>query len=283
MELNSFIFPSPTFDKHFLNIYNDELIYIPLKEENKNNYIPCLFLHDDDQISKNFIIYFHGNAEDMFLARGIAHYLYEVIKMNVIIVEYPGYSIYKGESNSEIILENTGIVYDFIKNKFNLEDKNMFVFGRSIGTSPAIYLSSIRKPNALFLVSAFTSIRSVANNVVGPLRYLLKERFISKDYIKNVICPILFIHGRSDPLIPYKETVELKELCTSYSEIVLPEYMTHNDFDLDNDIMEPISQFIKKNIKVDDTKINLNDIKNEIEKLNKMPEDINEYIKNKFK
>jgi len=184
------------------------------------------------------MIVFHGNAEDIYSAKVFAEALYKKTLMNIVMVEYPGYSIYKGESDADTILENTEIVYDFIKNLFHLSDKNIFIFGRSIGTSPAIYLSSRRKPNALCVVSSFTSIRAVANNLVGPLKYLLKERFNSKEYIKNVTCPILFVHGQSDPLIPYKETLLLKDQCKCPYEVNLPERMTHNDFDLEEDIIK---------------------------------------------
>ena len=149
--------------------------------------------------------------------------------------------------------------------------------------SPAIYLASERKPNALFVISSFTSIRAVADNLVGPLKYLLKDRLSSKDYIKKVTCPILFIHGQSDPLIPFKETILLKELCDCPFEVFLPEEMTHNDFDLEDDIVDPINKFIKRNCLVD---IELNDFKkyeNEINQLYNMPEDIESYIKKNSK
>ena len=239
-----------------------------------------MFIQDkENESTKNFLIAFHGNAEDIFTSKGIAVQLHRKLGMNVILVEYPGYSIYKGESDAEAILQNTITIYDFIKETFNLEDKNIFVFGRSIGTSPAIYLASSRKPNALFVVSSFTSIRAVADNLVGPLKYLLKDRLSSKDYIKNVTCPILFIHGQSDPLIPFKETLLLKEICDCPFEVSLPENMTHNDFDLDSDIIEPINQFIKRNCVVDKTKIkfNIND------NLFEMPKEIEYYINKKKK
>ena len=193
-------------------------------------------------------------------------------------VEYPGYSIYKGESDADTILENTEIVYDFIKNLFHLSDKNIFIFGRSIGTSPAIYLSSRRKPNALCVVSSFTSIRAVANNLVGPLKYLLKERFNSKEYIKNVTCPILFVHGQSDPLIPYKETLLLKDQCKCPYEVNLPERMTHNDFDLEEDIINPVDNFIKKHCLIDTEENNLKNIDEEIKQFKRIPDEIKSYI-----
>ena len=278
MDLNGFVFPSPKFDFYIVSQFENELIYIP-SNNSDNKYIPCLFLRDKtSKKSKNFIIFFHGNAEEVFSTRSMGNSLQQKIGMNIIIVEYPGYSIYKGDSDANTILKNTITIYDFIKKQFNLEDKNIFIFGRSIGTSPAIYLASVRKPNALFIISAFTCIRAVADNLVGPLKYLLKERLSSKDYIKNITCPILFIHGQSDPLIPFKETLLLKANCDCPFEVLLPEEMTHNDFDLDDDIINPINKFIKRNCVVDLEKNEFNNIQNEINKLYKMPEEINEYI-----
>ena len=283
MDFNGFVFPNPSFDFYIVNQFND-LIYIPSGKEKEKYYIPCFLLTNEmTNSSKNFIIFFHGNAEDIFLSRTMAEALLLTTNMNIVIVEYPGYSIYKGRPDAEKILENTTIVYDFIKDKFKLEDKNIFVFGRSIGTSPAIYLASVRSPNALLVVSSFTSIRAVAGNLVGPLKYLLKNRFLSEEYIKNVKCPIMFIHGKSDPLIPYKESEELKKLCTSYSEISLPEHMTHNDFDLETDIMEPIGKFINKNCVVDEEKSDIFNNNEELKKLYKMPEEINSFIKENLK
>ena len=222
---------------------------------------------------------FHGNAEDIFGARNMADAICQKVHMNIILVEYPGYSIYLKEPNSEELLNDTKIIYDYIKEKFNLSDKNIFIIGRSIGTSPAIYLASQRKPNALITISAFTSIKSVADNLVGFLKILVKERLVSIDYIKKVTCPVLLIHGQKDPLIPFKETVALKDSCDCPFEVVLPTMMTHNDFDLDVDIIEPINRFIAKNCNIDKGKNNFDD--KEISILNEIPPTIKDYIQNK--
>ena len=41
----------------------------------------------------------------------------------------------------------------------------IFIFGKSIGISPVIYLSNERKQGALFYVSGFTSIKEAAIEV----------------------------------------------------------------------------------------------------------------------
>ena len=269
MEFNSIIFPTPKFDYNMLEYYKDELIFIP-KEKGKKDFIPCLFIRDYNSQTKNIIIMFHGNAEDIFGARNMGEALCQKLHMNIILVEYPGYSIYKEEPSTEELLQNTTIIYDYIKDKVKLKDKNIFIFGRSIGTSPATYLSSKRKPNALINISAFTSIKAVAENLVGFLKILVKDRLLSIDYIKNVTCPILFIHGQKDPLIPFKETIILKDNCDCPFEVILPIEMTHNDFDLDEDIIEPINNFLNKNCKIDKGK-NEFDHNEEIQKLFEFP------------
>ena len=283
MELNNLIFPIPRFDFNKVDLFED-LIYIPSGKGKEKNYIPCFLLANDiSNSSKNFVIFFHGNTEDIFLSRMMAEVLLQTLNMNIVIVEYPGYSIYKGSPTAEKILENTTIVYDFIKKTFDLEDKNIFIFGRSIGSSPAIYLASVRSPNGLLLVSSFTTIRAVANNLVSILSYLLRNRFLSEEYIKNVKCPTYFIHGKSDPLIPYQETEKLYKLCKSKKDIHLPPHMTHNDFDLEEDIMKPIGKFVKEKCKVDEENNDFYRHKEEIEKLYKMPKSIKDFINEKLK
>ena len=275
MDFNSIVFPRPFCSFHIISNYKEELIFIPKSINNNKSYIPCIFMKDHSSHSKNIIIMFHGNAEDIFGARLMGETLVQKLRMNVLIVEYPSYSIYFSEPSADEVLNNTTLIYDFVKNKFNIEDKNIFIFGRSIGTSPAIYLASQRKPNALIVISAFTSIKAVADNLVGFLKFLVKERMTSIDYIKKVTCPTILIHGQKDPLIPFKETIILKENCDCPFEVVLPINMTHNDFNIDEDIIEPIINFIGKNCSVDKEKNNF-DKNEEIKNLSQIPE----YIKN---
>jgi acetyl esterase/lipase len=97
--------------------------------------------------------------------------------MNIIIVEYPGYSIYKSDKSADKILEDSLAVFDYFSLGLNINPENIIIFGRSIGTGPATYLSSQRKPAALILMSPFTSLRAVAENLIGNLmKFLVSER-----------------------------------------------------------------------------------------------------------
>jgi len=198
-------------------------------------------------LSKYFLIFFHGNAEDIFIAKELGEKLKDYLYMNVLIVEYPGYSIYKGEKDAEVVLEDSVVVFDFLVNYLKVEPENIIVFGRSIGSAPATYLCSERKPGALVLMSPFTSIRAVAENLVGNLmKYLISERFTNIEYIKKVSCPIMFIHGQQDSLIPFEHTLKLKENCNCPYELLLPEEMDHNNFHYELDFIRPLREFLKR-------------------------------------
>jgi hypothetical protein len=88
----------------------------------------------------------------MFNIFEIINQLFVNYNINILIPEYPGYSIYNSPLSSEKCLENSLIIYDFILNNIeNITEKNIYILGRSLGTGPAIYLSSKRNPAGLFL------------------------------------------------------------------------------------------------------------------------------------
>lgn len=187
--------------------------------------IPCLLL-DLTPISDKILIYFHGNAEDIYLAFellfAIHSYLrviffcliikniFDYVKIRILAVEYPGYGLYKSHKpNSNLILEDAVAVYDYLIKKVGYKEKNVILLGRSIGSGPACYLAGIRNPGALIMMSSFLSLRSVVKDHVGSLHNILKERFNNYENIQKVKCPCFFIHGLQDKLISYQHSQKL--------------------------------------------------------------------------
>lgn len=179
-------------------------------------------------------------------------------------MEYPGYGIYKGTCSERKILFDALTVYKYINAQLKVEEKDIIVFGRSIGSGPASYIAATQKPGILILLSAFTSIRSVAKHYIGRVgQYLIKQRFDNMSHITEVKCPTLFIHGKKDPLIPAKhsqrlfgktvsyfcdiyKTFLLKDACSSVKKkLIIRQDMTHNELDFYDDLSVPISDFLK--------------------------------------
>jgi esterase/lipase len=256
MELNDFLFPSPKFNPQNISPYINEILLIP-KPNSPFPYIPTLYLPFIQTTAKSsyishcsssLLILFHSNGEDLISSRIFANKLRIQLQINILIVEYPGYSLYNTSKNCETVLEDTLIVYDYILTKIpNVSVSNIYIIGRSIGTAPAIYLSSKRKVGMLFLISPFTSIKAVAGNIFGFLKLFVSERFVNGNYIQDVKCPVLFIHGYKDKMIPYNETLLLKDKLNGIYEVCIQSNMTHNEFNVESDIIQPIKEFIERN------------------------------------
>ena len=99
---------------------------------------------------------------------------------------------------------------------------------------------------ALFLVSAFTSIKEVVKEVAGKIaKALVAERFRNIDYMPAIYCPCLFIHGIMDKMIPFAHSQELHAACAGPCFIVLNKNMDHDSFDYYDDLLIPMAKFIE--------------------------------------
>ena len=252
----NFIFPSPCFNiKDIPNSIKEKIIYIPTERKIKDQYInekiPCLFIKNEK--SSNILIEFHCNGADMFNIFPLFLELSKKYNINILIPEYPGYSIYESPYSSEKSLENSLIIYDYVlKNIKNITEKNIFILGRSLGTGPATYLSSKRNPAATFLISPYTTFGSVGKRFHSKEECeVISKHFRSIDYIDKINNPLLIIHGKADKLIDHKDSIELYEKCKKdiIKDIALFDKMGHNlnyndIFDL---VIPTIIKFTEKN------------------------------------
>ena len=79
-----------------------------------------------------------------------------------------------------------------------------------MGSGPACFLAASNKPRALMLFSAFLSIRKVAEHITNKfLSKLAPDCFDNLKMMKNIRCPILFMHGKDDKLVPQTHSEEL--------------------------------------------------------------------------
>jgi pimeloyl-ACP methyl ester carboxylesterase len=260
MELNSVLFPAPPSSYSYSSL-KGKLIFIPRTPVKKNvsdfsmaitfnsesYHIPCLYIKYNCGSSK-IVLYFHANAEDLGTAEEDMQELSTLLGVHVIIIEYPSYGIYNGEPTSTRITWDAINVFDYIAHTCNWGEENIIIFGRSIGTGPAVDLACRKKPAALILVSAYASIKkAVGGFTAGFLASLVQERFNSAETIKLVKCPTLIIHGKADNVIPYEQAIELKQAHGgSYCDLILRDEMPHNEKSFYDDVEKPIISFLEK-------------------------------------
>lgn len=210
MKLNKIIFPAPK-ASYSSNQLLGEIIYIPRYRAAKDHHssssskhlssdsipsdhtntstvstqtsgralhIPCLFLPYTSGSSK-LLLYFHGNAEDIGLSYEMLDHLRSSLKINILAVEYPCYGIYveQGGCDAEKITEDCELVYKYVLDETVLREKDLLLFGRSMGSGPATYLAANFKPGGLILMSPYTSIKNVVKSKVGFLSFMVAEHF----------------------------------------------------------------------------------------------------------
>lgn len=110
-----------------------------------------------------------------------------------------------------------------------------------MGSGPSCYLASQYEVSSLILLSPYTSLKDAVASLVGKIpAMLVKQRFHNAEAIKNAKCPMLIIHGQADQLIPYTHSETLKAISGTKCRLITPTHMTHNDFDLNKDLFQPL-------------------------------------------
>ena len=150
-------------------------------------------------------MYFHGNAEDLGLIYRDLDILKKSLKINVLAMEYPGYGVYRDNDgcSADKIREDSDYVYRYVLQETGLNESDIVIFGRSIGSGAATYVAANHKPGVLILMSAYTSIKDVACSKIRVIGNLMASHFENLKLIPRVECSTFFIHGKADDLIPY--------------------------------------------------------------------------------
>jgi fermentation-respiration switch protein FrsA (DUF1100 family) len=171
------------------------------------------------------------------------------MKINVLSMEYPGYGIYRGTPDEDIILRNALGVWEWVVGGWGIgiDPVNVIVFGRSLGSGPAVWLAGVREPGVVLLMSAFTGIKAVARSFAGVIGgWLVKDRFDNVGRIGNVKCPIFFIHGMKDGIVPFGHSEILFDRVNVPTELYMPKNMTHDSFSYAREMTTPFMNFLNK-------------------------------------
>jgi uncharacterized protein len=194
-------------------------------------------LHFKVDSSKGLVLYFHGNAGSLErwgkMVTPLAQLGYDVL-----IMDYRGYGKSKGMLGPRKMLSDSEEVYDFAL-QF-AKEKEIVLYGRSLGSAFASYLAGKKNPKMLILETPFFSLRDVVKYVAPmyPSKILLRYRFNNKIALKKAKCPIYIFHGTDDLVVPYESAEKLyKSLDPDQAQFTVIESGGHNnlgDYELFN-------------------------------------------------
>lgn len=176
---------------------------------------------------KPLILYFHGNTGQ--IAR-FAPQMKPIAKAgySIAMIEYRGFGNTKGKISQSTEFSDAVSFYDYYKNKTN---KKIVLYGYSFGCAFVLGLTQYRNPEGIMLAAPFASLyREVREYPVPWAYFVLRDKYPSDEYIKNIKCPILFMHGLEDKLIDCAHSITLAELAPVKDKtLVIMEGVNHHD------------------------------------------------------
>ena len=168
-------------------------------------------IHFKAENPKGIILYFHGNAGDLSRWGEVASY-FTLLKYDVLVMDYRTYGKSRGKLTEENLFKDAQLFYDQVLKYFS-EDK-IIVLGRSLGTTFATYVASRNNPQKLILETPFFNLTYEAKNrfPLLPVKYFLKYRFATNEFITSVQCPVVIFHGTDDDIVSYESGKKLSNL-----------------------------------------------------------------------
>ncbi len=145
------------------------------------------------------VLYLHGNAGSVRDWGHVGADVAVVADAVVYVVDYAGYGKSTGSLSEATLLADVAAVYDAIAN----DHDDVVVFGRSIGTGPAVHLASTKTPSALLLETPYASLVDMKERHFGWMPTPLMAFTLRSDHwLPQVRCPVHVFHGTADTLIP---------------------------------------------------------------------------------
>jgi len=187
--------------------------------------------------SKYTVLVSHGNAEDITESLRDMRSLARSLHVNICQFEYPGYSWSSGTPSEYRVYAAADAALDALL-KEGIKKEKIIVFGRSIGSGPAVDIASRRgKFAGLVLQSPLTS---AVGTVVPDFMALLCiccclpccDTFRNIHKIKNVSCPVYIIHGTKDRVVPPRNGAALYSRVKGPGDILWVDGAGHNDVEM---------------------------------------------------
>ncbi len=178
--------------------------------------------------AKGVIFYFKGNSRSIkgwgkfardFVSKGYSFFM----------IDYRGFGKSKGRRTEATLYNDGQHMYKWLTETY--EEENIIIYGRSLGSGIATRIASWNSPQMLILDSPYYSFLDQVKRYgfILPIRLLLRYHIRSDLFIKKVTCPIYFIHGKKDRLIPYKHSELLRQQVPDRSHLITIEEGGHNN------------------------------------------------------
>ncbi len=162
------------------------------------------------------ILVSHANAEDLGIVLGFWSYMSDALQVDVFAYEYSGYGHSTGTPSEENMYSDARAALQLLVDGFKLKpERDIVLYGKSIGTCPTSYLAGRNRFRGVMLVSGLAS----GSRVLFPT-----TKFYPMDmlYFNNIgrlatsKSPHQIVHGTHDEVIPLSNGHDLHAAAAKY-------------------------------------------------------------------
>lgn len=187
------------------------------------------------------IIYFGGNNENV-----PPSFFNNLSGWNIAFINYRGYGLSGGTPTETNLKIDALIIYDTLSQRSDVDNRDIVVVGRSLGTGLATYIANERTVSGVVLISPYDSMVHVVKDLfpLFPTKFV-NNHFNSIDLAGLITSPVLGIIGENDHTIRPQRSNLLLNKWTGEKQTRIVQGAHHNNI-LNNSILnEEINEFLK--------------------------------------
>ena len=121
-----------------------------------------------------------------------------------LLVNYRGYGLSEGRASEHTLLEDAELVYDWAAARPDVDQRNIIVLGRSLGSFVAVSLATRRPVRAAILATPFDSLAAIGARryPMLPVGLLVGGRYDAVTFAPRIAVPGLFVIAEGDDVTP---------------------------------------------------------------------------------
>jgi fermentation-respiration switch protein FrsA (DUF1100 family) len=177
------------------------------------------------------LYFLHGNAGNISHRVAMLHQLHQA-GFQVFILDYRGYGLSQGSPSEFGTYQDALAGWRWLQKRKETTTP-LILYGRSLGGTVAAWLAVQEevKPDGIVLESTFTRLRDMATVAFAlpGLGKFMPDLYPTIDRVREISCPLLFIHGEADEVVPVSHVYRLFEAAVAPKSLYLIPQAHHND------------------------------------------------------
>lgn len=210
------------FDK-LSKAYGRNEIFVNFKATDKINLTGMLINYNKKAKWNDDIIFLFSHGNGSWIGGLFNSHQLEILSNygSIFVYDYRQYGLSDGTISEDGTYSDILGAWRYLTENKKINPKNIVVYGHSLGGAVSTHLLAtlIKKsqdlPRALILDGTFSNIVDMGNHLIpgfGDLAVHNYNNIKNLQYI-NEIVPVLVMHSKSDDVIPYNQSLKIKNTC----------------------------------------------------------------------